>query len=300
MENAQLNFEHSEYFNLFTSFRKLNPDIRIILSLSGGENNGFSSSANTPEKRKELVCNVVKAVREYDFDGVDVDWEFPTVNGIEEERDWHTELLSLFRTELDNINPLRRYWLSIAAPSGSWCFKVIDLQHSIQYLDYVNLMTYDMAAGSRLTCHHTAAYAMSDSTIKEASVAENLDIFSSYGIPIDKILIGAAFYSRQWKNVSNKNEGLFVFTESPSNYGPRYSDLLKNYINLNGYTRYWDNNSKAPYLFNGENFITYDDPESLAIKCRMVRETGAAGIMIWEYSYDETHELVGIINSYLA
>ncbi len=68
--------------------------------------------------------------------------------------------------------------------------------------------------------------------------------------------------------------------------GPGYRELARDYIDKNGYKRYWDDAGKAPYLFNGDCFISYDDGESLRIKADYVREKGLGGIMFWEYGCD--------------
>ena len=95
--------------------------------------------------------------------------------------------------------------------------------------------------------------------------------------------------------MQDENHGLHAFSGEGSDYGPGYTQLMRDYVDKQGYTRYWDDDAKAPYLFNGDTFITYEDEESLRQKCRLVRESGIAGIMIWEYSYDEDHGLVRVM-----
>ena len=124
------------------------------------------------------------------------------------------------------------------------------------------------------------------------------------GIPAEKILPGAAFYSRLWRDVRPPADGgypggLFVETDGPSDYGPGYDELLRGYIGKNGFIRYWDDAAKAPYLFDGGTFISYDDPQSLREKCRLVRQAGAAGMMAWEYGYDSSHTLLPAMERYL-
>ncbi len=70
-------------------------------------------------------------------------------------------------------------------------------------------------------------------------------------------------------------------------------------MNKNGYIRYWDEVAHAPYLFNGDNFITYEDEDSLKYKCYLVKKWKIAGIMAWEYSYDEEHTLIALIDDAL-
>ena len=67
---------------------------------------------------------------------------------------------------------------------------------------------------------------------------------------------------------------------------------MSDYIDKNGYTRYWDDEAKAPYLFNGSTFLSYDDPESLKAKCEYVNREGYAGIFYWEHVCDATRTLL--------
>ena len=80
--------------------------------------------------------------------------------------------------------------------------------------------------------------------------------------------------------------------EAPPGPGPwigavRYRQIAE--AMQGGFTRYWDRNAAVPWLYNARtrNWITYDDPESLALKADLVRERGLGGIMIWELSGDD-------------
>ena len=68
-----------------------------------------------------------------------------------------------------------------------------------------------------------------------------------------------------------------------------------------GFVRYWDSSASAPYFYNAEKhlFVSYDDAESMAAKCRYITEHKLAGIMFWEYSSDPTGTLLKVINQSL-
>lgn len=290
-DDGTLTLAHKEDIALFKEFRRINPGLKILLSIGGGGQNGLSAATADPGRCEQLAEDLAGIMTENGFDGLDLDWEFPTVNGDLTERDRHTCLLAALRRAMDRC-PGGHRLLIIAAPSGEWCFQVLDLERSVAYLDYVNLMTYDMAVNRGITCHHTAPLRQSPAPVADASAADNVDIFLSHGIPKEKLIIGAAFYSRQWSGLPDKDHGLFLPVCRDSDYGPSYAELTRRFINKNGFVRYWDEEANAPYLFNGDTFITYDDPDSLAVKCRLVSDRQLAGVMAWEYSYDETHELL--------
>ncbi|MBR5515203.1 MAG: InlB B-repeat-containing protein, partial [Clostridia bacterium] len=116
------------------------------------------------------------------------------------------------------------------------------------------------------------------------SVWGDIELYKSLGVPESKIVSGIGAYSRRFLWVANRNNGLFQpGTCDESNL--HYDLLVSNYINKNGYTRYWDDTAKAPYLFNPSNgeFITYDDPQSIKYKCELAVNKGIRGLMVFDY-----------------
>jgi chitinase len=64
--------------------------------------------------------------------------------------------------------------------------------------------------------------------------------------------------------------------------------------------RYWDEHARAPYLFNSETrqLITYDDEESIRLKCEYVIDHHLAGMMFWQYASDPKEYLLDAMNEY--
>ena len=139
-------------------------------------------------------------------------------------------------------------------------------------------MTYDLK--SRLPrafrTSHGAVFFHRD--IFKNSCDQALRLFENAGFPKEKLLMGAAFYSRKWDDVPDRYHGFLQLAKTGGGYGPNYDKLEEEYINKNGYVRYWDDEAKAPFLFNGSTFISYDDAESLTHKCEYVKREGIGGI----------------------
>ncbi len=95
-----------------------------------------------------------------------------------------------------------------------------------------------------------------------------------------------------WKEVPDENNGYLQMSPGSGGYGPDFTKLASDYINTNGFKRFWDDEAKAPYLFDGSTFISYDDEESISHKCHYVQREGLGGIMFWEYKCDETYRLL--------
>lgn len=274
----------------------LKPELKIVLSVGGWGAGGFSEAAYTKEGRSSFAKSCREIVDKYKLDGIDIDWEYPCISiaGIKaapEDKENFTELLKEIRQELDR-DADRHYLLSIAGGGDRYYTRCTELGKASEYLDYVQLMSYDLRGGFSLQSgHHTNLFS-NQADLQNASTDEGVKAYLEAGVPREKLVIGVAFYSRWWKGVPDINHGWMQYAQEAGLYGPDYGELKEKYINKNGYTRYWDDEAKAPYLFNGDTFISYDDEESIAEKVKYVREEGLAGVMYWEYKCDSTHTLM--------
>ncbi|MEK5058392.1 glycoside hydrolase family 18 protein [Paenibacillus shunpengii] len=306
IQNGVIQTSHLHNMEQIPVMKEKYPDLKIILSVGGWSSGGFSEAAATEDGRLRLAASAARAVKTYSLDGIDLDWEYPCYGqaGIAAspmDKQNFTRLLSTIREELDQVGEQenRHYMLSIAAGADQYYIDGTEMEHIVPYVDYVQLMTYDMRGGFQvLTGHHTSLYTATGDLYRISTDA-SVNMFHKAGVPMDKIVIGAAFYSRKWAGVPARNNGLHQMAATTGGFGPDYTELSADYINNDGYTRYWDEEAKAPYLFNGSTFISYDDPESITAKCEYVIEQGLAGIMFWEYKCDASHTLLEAMSKVL-
>ena len=281
--------------------RRWNPEIQICLSLvnNSGEPDAFTTVCADPALREKFAQACADLVVREGYDGVDLDWEYPCVPSnfqktSPKDRDNFTETLRLIRKALDQI-PGRHPLLSIAAGADLYYTTCVDLPEVSRYLDFINLMTYDLKCGFHaLSGHHTALF-HSTGDIFQNSCDQALRLFVKHGVPKEKLLMGAAFYSRKWIDVPNQNHGFLQLTRNGGGYGPGWTDLKAEYLDRNGFSYYWDDEAKAPYLFDGQTFLSFDDPRSLREKCAYVLREAYAGIFFWEYSNDREGELLDVL-----
>jgi chitinase len=135
---------------------------------------------------------------------------------------------------------------------------------------------------------------------KKVSAAASVEAFKKAGVPADKIVLGMPFYGRMWGQVASVSHGLFQSGKPvPHAYAP-YSVITQSMLN-HGYLRYWDEKASVPFLYNAELqiFVSYEDPESIAAKCRYVQKQNLGGVMFWEYSNDPEGTLLRAINDSL-
>lgn len=276
-------------FHQLQELKRLYPNLHIVISIGGGsaDPNAFSSAA-VPENREAFVksCidmyihgNFAPGIHEPGiFDGIDIDWEFPATT--EDEANF-TALLREFRKQLDCIRP--GMTLSIAAPAGSWAYQYIDLPTIQHVLNHFNLMTYDFDGPWNYT---TGFVAPLYASLLDPDPTNNADYsvqsYLSMGIEPGKIVFGVPFYGYQWDQVPNINHGLFE-PGTPVGYGSEYNYIV---TIANTLQEYRDPTNKAPWLYDGNNFWTFDDPLVLAFKADYIQKHHLAGVMIWEISGD--------------
>lgn len=280
--------------------KNINPDLKIILSIGGWSAGGFSEAAFTQEGRQlfaETACDIIK---KYNLDGLDIDWEYPSndqagIAAHPNDKQNFTLLLKELRQHLNTISSDKL--LTIAVGSGEYYIEGTEMSEVVKYLDYVNLMTYDMRGGfTEYTGHHANLY-YQNGVDDGPSAIRTIRIFNEAGVPIEKMILGAAFYGRCWKSVDSKTDGIASKAETVGKFTYDYPVLVADFINKNQFKKYWDDCAKAPYLFNGKDFISYEDEKSLEYKCEYVKQNNLAGIMFWEYSIDVTYNLFNAIYS---
>jgi chitinase len=257
--------------------------------------------ALTEGSREKFARSAVDFVVKYGFDGVDIDWEYPTGGGepgnIERPED--TDNFVLFLAALrEHLNAQgekdgKEYLLTIALGSARSAYEPLDWSRIVPLLDFINVMTYDMSGGwSSVTGFNSPLYNSSPNPPEGGSIDSVVKALLKLGIPPEKLVVGVPFYGKAWKGVGSKNNGLHQPHRGGVEGDFDYRTIAQNY--LGDYERFWDDKAKVPYLYNGEMMITYDDPESIGLKAAYVREQGLGGVMFWELSQDNGDLLTAI------
>ena len=166
-------------------------------------------------------------------------------------------------------------------------------------LDYVNLMAYDQFVGSEPVAAHHAPLFTHPANPKRLSAATAVTQFLAAGVPAEKIVLGVPFYGRAWASVPATDHGLYQpAREARERLGGSFHGIKTRLENKDGFVRYWDDISKAPYLYNTERqlFVSYEDEQSIQLNAQYVKERRLGGMMFWEYSADPENKLLDAIN----
>jgi chitinase len=290
-------------FRRLVALKKQNSSLKILISIGGWTWSGkFSDAVLTDTARLAFAVSAADIIKKYDMDGIDIDWEYPGRPGYEgniyrpEDKQNYTLLFRDLRRQLDTLQRQtgKKYLLTTAAGGFKNYLNNTDMGSAQQYLDYVNLMTYDYSGG-KIAGHHTNLYTSGrykSITSADGAVSE----FMAAGVPASKLVMGIAFYG----HVSNLVTGAKGIgdTVAISSKGKGYTAIKDSLVNQPGYKFYRDRKAKAPYLYNAQTrqFITFDDEWSVRKKSKYVIDKKLAGVMFWEYDSDLKGYLLNEIN----
>ena len=280
------------------ALKSVNPQLKVCLMIGGwgGHADGFSMMARDAAKRTQFCQSVKSLLDKHKMDGVDIDWEYPTQSADNETGcdPSDTQNFNLVLQELRETLGTDKI-ISFASKSDA---KYVDWKTAMNYLDYVNVMTYDMGAAPN--GHNSPLH--KGERFTHRSWDESAQAHVSAGVPKDRQVMGAPFYGKAEKNPSDANK---VFVDSKGNvgYSIKYKDIVPiikegTYMGVpvsRKLHRAWDPKSMVPYLADdtGRNCLSYDDPESIEAKGLYVKNGGFLGAMFWEYRGDTSdHELL--------
>ena len=312
---------------IIPTLRKQNPNLKVLLSVGGWGARGFSGAAATPETRAVFIRSAQAVVAKYGLDGIDLDWEYP-VNGAwglvasqPADRDNFTALLKELRAAFGQKKLVTIAVGANAESPKSW----VDVKTIAPLLDYINLMTYDMAYGTQY--FNANLY---DST--QWPTVANADKYSvdfvvnnylAAGLKPSQMNLGIGFYGRvpkrsvepgiDWSKAdAQKNPvtqpyfgepelGLFksLGVDLTKDTYVKYNDIVSKLLNdpQKRFTEHWDDQAKVPWLSvqssDGKPLfaLSYENPRSVSIKADFIKRKGLAGAMFWEYGADDHNQL---------
>lgn len=266
-------------FRQVVALKKKNPNLKISLSFShtvtnedNSQGGGFSALAKSDEYRKAFAKDCRDFCSKWGIDGIDIDWEFPGLSwsghacdpSVDVEN--HVLLMKQLRETLGT-----RYLLTYAGyvknvietDEGR---KYIDIAAVDPYVDFVNVMTYDMdsAPSHQSALRDKSAYVDCERAIKA---------YTDAGVAASKLVLGIPFYGRM------------SFDKSPGAID--YNKIIM--LDKNDYKiDNWDSDANVPYVtYKGTYYCGYDNEKSIAIKGDWIRSLGMKGMMYWDYNADD-------------
>ena len=257
------------------ALKEKKPTLKVLLMIGGwGEHaDGFSMMARDPAKRTEFCKSCKAHIDNYGFDGIDIDWEYPgggpSTNGKSNDDPKNFVLVLKQLRETIGDTKIISYASSSSAGYMNW-------KDAMNYLDYINVMTYDMGKPPK----HNSPLRKSG-TFNQTGCEESIELHRKAGVALSRMNLGVPFYGHgisPYASDVKYNEMASILSATTGTYAGKNN-------------RRWDDVAKVPYLVDGAGTILlgYDDAESVEWKGKFVVEKNLGGAMFWEYRHDDSN-----------
>ena len=290
-------------FEQLRRFKELNPSVNLGFALGGWTlSDEFSTAFSSQPGRDRFVSDVVDIFQAYEFfNTVDFDWEYPGGGGdpgnasTSNDGESFALVLEQLHVELDALESQTggKYEVSIATAGGSEKLANLNLSGIDSYVDFYNVMTYDFHGGWESQTGHQAAMT---GDANNYDIMTSVSVFEEAGVDLNKVVLGAPAYTRAWGGVDDggtfgyQQLGTGADAEGSFEAGVYdYKDIVTDVVT--GQTDlYWDDNSKAAFAYNGDEWSSIETTATIAGKAAYVQEKDLGGMMFWALSNDAEGE----------
>ncbi|MHA7275130.1 glycosyl hydrolase family 18 protein [Arthrobacter sp. Hz1] len=317
-------------FNQLRQLKAANPGLRAVISIGGWTwSKNFSRAAATDESRKALVASCIDLYIKGNlpviegrggdgaaagiFDGIDIDWEWPGTdkglegNGVDAENDAENFrlLLQEFREQLDThgASTGASYSLSAFLPAnpvvieaGGWNDPAL-----FEYLDFGNIQGYDLWGTWEpgLTGHQGNLFGDPEDPREEGesfSVDRTVSAYLDAGIDPAQLGLGLAAFGRGWLGATSAESWSRASGPAPGGEEPGledYDELLE------VGEEFTDPTLGAAWRFDGDQWWSYDNPETVRLKSDYIVEKGLGGGMWWDLAGNLDGSLFAVLSDQL-
>ena len=283
--------------NFTATLHAKNPLAKAFLSIGGGASSPytFSKMAGDPDNRAAFINSTIDVARKYGFDGLDLDWEFPTnpqdmSNLAILYSEWHAAV-----KKEAHYSGQYKLLLSSAVYFASDFF-LSDVPRSYpadaikKYVDFVSPMCFDYHGSWDTSV--TGAHALLYDKASNISTSYGISSWIEAGVPPEKLVMGLPLYGRTWELKDQNKHGI---GDPAVGTGP--GDGIMAYTNIvdfnseKGATVVYDEETVSTYSYAGTNWIGYDGPISTENKVKFAWEQGLGGYFLWALGDDKNWTL---------
>ena len=281
------------FLDFTSTLHRKSPPVKTILSIGGGGGDPqlFARMASTASSRRTFIKSTIQVARRFEFDGLDLDWEFPETP--KEMEDWG-HLVQEWRAEVKKEAKGKARPPLLITAATYFSIEFFSYGENRKYpagsagknLDLINLMCYDYH-GSWDTSATGAQAALFDPN-SNISTSYGVKSWINAGVPRSKLVMGLPLYGRTWKLKDPTDHGIGAPAVGlgPGDEGVLSFLQVEAFNKENNATVVYDAVTVSTYSYAGTSWVGYDDTKSTAVKVRFARGLGLRGYFFWSVNYD--------------
>lgn len=271
------------------ALKKDQSDLKVILAFGG---TGFSHNkgilmeqmGKNATNRGIFIQSVVKLLKTYHFDGINIDWQYPTV------KEEFTALLAELKQAFNDTSLL----LTVAVSGKLSLDKISDIYDVVAiapHVDMLNVICYNFHEQNEVRTGFTSPLI---GTIEDINSIKNAAKKWAKGFDKSKIIIGLPTYANGWELTSINNAGVGAPARGPSPpiISGTSTDGVASYTEIcgllqQGATEVYDFDQESPYLVYNSLWYSYESERSFRAKAKWIKANEYGGAYVWALNHDD-------------
>lgn len=276
--------------------------VRVSVAIGGWNDSAgdkYSRLVRDAQARARFIKRVVEFIEKWNFEGLDLDWEYPVC--------WQVDCTKGYADEKENFAALVRElseefkprgWLLSSAVSPSKA--VIDAGYEVptlsKYFDWIAVMAYDYhGQWDKQTGHVAPMYRHPEDVTPTFNTNFTIHYWIESGADPRKLVLGMPMYGQSFSLAENKNHGLNSQSYGGGEAGERtrargflaYYEICEN-IQQRGWKVVRDRRGRmGPYAYSKDQWVSFDDALMIKHKSEYVKAMNLGGAMIWALDLDD-------------
>jgi chitinase len=295
----------NRFYERVTDFR--HHGIQVLLAIGGWNDSyydKYSRLIRDAGARARFVRHVIAFLQQHNFQGLDLDFEYPVCwqNDCSRGNLYEKYFFGLWVKELKEAFISHGLILSAAVSASK---KIIDLAYDVpvlaRYLDFLNIMTYDYHGSWDNQTGHVSPLRNVAGVNSTLNTEWSVKYWISLGFPKEKIIMGIPTYGQSFSLSDPKNTaiGAPVYGGGKAGEYTLTAGILSYYeicerVNV----RYWHTNHDlnfrmGPFSYFDDQWVGYDDKDMILVKAKFINQMGLGGAMIWSLDFDDFTNICG-------